>query len=147
MLQFTAPVLASLSGLLAATKTTTKTSSSSTISFLLIAVIFLALYYFVIRPRRQAQMRQQTQARQPEIGDEIVTTSGIIGRVRSFSMDRASIEIAPGTVIEITKSAIQRRLDPPPYDDAPSSYDAPPPPPDAKPDNGEEGPTTTNGAS
>jgi preprotein translocase subunit YajC len=102
------------SGLLAASKSTS--SGSSSIYFLLI--IFVAVYFFYLRPRRAKMLAQQRAAKEAaapaEIaaGDTVVMTSGIIGRVLSVDGDRASVEIAPDTVIEIQRTALGRRLEP-----------------------------------
>jgi preprotein translocase subunit YajC len=92
----------------AAAKTTTKTSPD-----IYIFLVFLfALYFLWIRPQRKKLRSTQLQRNAPEIGDDVVTAAGIIGRVVSFEGDRAEIEVAPGQNLTILRSALGRRLDP-----------------------------------
>ena len=69
-----------------------------------------AFYMLLWRPqqRRIAMVRAlQSQVRQ---GDEILTTSGIYGRVVRLSDVDAEIEVAPGTVIRVARGAIGQVL-------------------------------------
>src|SRR3954470_24541130 len=57
--------------------------------------------------RRQLRAVAEMQARIVP-GDEIVTTSGIFGRIVTLDVDTAELEIAPGTTITIARRAIGR---------------------------------------
>ena len=94
----------------AATKA--KTSSSSSSLFLIVLLIAFGAYFF-IRPQRKRMRQQQADQRNVDVGDEIVTSSGIVGRIKSFNGDRAELEIAPGTTIEVLRQSIARRMQPP----------------------------------
>jgi len=100
------------SGLLVAASKTN--SSSGSIYFILI--IFAAVYFFYLRPRRAKMLAQRAGTQTPPVeiqaGDTVVMTSGIIGRVLSIDGDRATVEIAPDTGIEIQRTALGRRVDP-----------------------------------
>src|ERR1035438_8063263 len=54
---------------------------------------------FLIRPRRQRRQRQLQVSKQIEVGDKVLLSSGIIGRVDGFVGDHARIEVAPGVII------------------------------------------------
>jgi preprotein translocase subunit YajC len=125
-------------GLLA---TTSKTKSSGSSATLFILIGFAILLYFLVFRGRNAKRRQaQQQAQAVNIGDEVMLTSGIIGRVTEIDGDRASIEIAPDIEIEVIRRAIAQRMvsaDAPAdtfvaptdsengaYNDADSEYDA-----------------------
>ena len=45
-------------------------------------------------------------------GDEVLTTSGIFGRITQLGEADAQLEIAPGTVIHIARGAIGQRIEP-----------------------------------
>jgi preprotein translocase subunit YajC len=102
-----------LHGLLAATTTTTKAkTSTSATGFLILLLIIAGAYMLFIRPKR-AQLRAQSQAGPTvEIDDEVITNSGIIGRVVRFEGDRVILEVAPGTNITIYRNALGRRIEP-----------------------------------
>jgi preprotein translocase subunit YajC len=94
-------------------KTTTKTSSASSLLPLLffIAIGFI-LWRFYLKPRTQAAQNQRTAMSMLDIGDEVLTSSGIIGTVIELETDRVTLETGPGTQITVIRSAITRRLDP-----------------------------------
>ncbi|MGO9557510.1 MAG: preprotein translocase subunit YajC [Acidimicrobiales bacterium] len=98
-----------------AASTTTKSNPYGTLIF--IVIIAAIGYFLLIRPqRRRARVQHQTQS-SIEVGNEIMLTSGIIGRVVSIEGDRARIEIAPGTEIVVVRAAIARQVPPPVSDD------------------------------
>jgi preprotein translocase subunit YajC len=110
----------------ATTSTTTKSShksSSSTITLLFIVVLFAAVYLLFIRPRQQRLRQQQTASRQLEVGDEVVTSSGLYGRLVSLNSDSAEVEIAPGVVISMMRRAVNRRPDSAPASPPPRTDD------------------------
>ena len=92
--------------LLAAAK---KSSSSFTLIF--IVLLFVVGYMFLIRPQRQRRQRQLQVSKQIEVGDKVLLSSGIIGRVDGFVGDHARIEVAPGVIIEVVRGAVSRRVD------------------------------------
>lgn len=96
----------------AGTSTTTHSKSkgsSSTITLLFIVVLFGAVYLLFIRPRQQRVRQQQTAARQLEVGDQVVTASGLYGRLVSIDSDTAEVEVAPGVVISMMRRAVNPR--------------------------------------
>jgi preprotein translocase subunit YajC len=92
-------------------KTTTKSSSSS-LSLLLLVGFGLVLYLLVLRPRSQRMRKAQAQKSTAGIGDEVMLSSGIIGRVTSIEGDRATVEIAPEIEVEVVRRAISQVLNP-----------------------------------
>ncbi|MFZ0170981.1 MAG: preprotein translocase subunit YajC [Acidimicrobiales bacterium] len=95
-------------GLALAAAKTTKSSSSATL--LLIVGFGLLVYLFVLRPRSQRMRRTQMQNQGADIGDEVMLSSGIIGRVTDIEGDRATIEVAPEIEIEVVRRAISQVL-------------------------------------
>ena len=71
-----------------------------------------AIYLLLWRPqqRRIAAVRQLQSKIQA--GDEVLTTSGIYGRITRLGEADAELEIAPGTVIHIARGAIGQRIEP-----------------------------------
>ena len=85
-------------------------------------VLMLGLFWLLLwRPqqRRMAAVR----ALQSDLheGDDVLTTSGIYGRITKLGDDDADLEIAPGTVIRIARGAIGQRVGP---NDAPGTGEA-----------------------
>lgn len=77
--------------------------------FALLAAMFLIL--IVIPQRRRMQAFQAMQSRL-QVGDEIVTTSGMIGVVRSLDDEVVEVEIAPATIVRFARQAIGRVVEP-----------------------------------
>ncbi|MHB8245394.1 MAG: preprotein translocase subunit YajC [Acidimicrobiales bacterium] len=100
-----------LHGLLlsSASKAAAKPASNS-FGFIFIILIFVGGYFLLIRPQRQRARKVQATQQTIAVGDEVMLTSGIIGRVTWLEGDRARLEIAPGTEIEVIRAAIGRQL-------------------------------------
>jgi preprotein translocase subunit YajC len=75
-------------------------------SFLPLVAIALLFWLMVVRPasRRQKAVAKLQADLQP--GQRVMLSSGIYGTVRSLADDRARVEIAPGTEIEVARAAI-----------------------------------------
>jgi preprotein translocase subunit YajC len=76
--------------------------------FLLIPV---AMYFLLIRPQRRRQREQASLQKSVEIGDEVMTTSGVYGFVTGFDGDICWLEIDDNVQIRIARAAVQRKVD------------------------------------
>ena len=74
-------------------------------------LIGLAMYFLLIRPQRRRQREQVALQRAVEVGDEVMTTSGLYGFVTGFDGDIAWIEIDDNVQIRVARQAIQRKVD------------------------------------
>ena len=59
----------------------------------ILLLIPLALYFLMIRPQRRRMRDQQAMQSSLEVGDEVLTTSGIYGFITGFEDDRVWLEI------------------------------------------------------
>jgi preprotein translocase subunit YajC len=84
-------------------------------SLLFIPALLLLMYFFLLRPQQQRVRRQRELVSSLDVGDDIVTAGGMIGRIVELSDDRAEIEVADGVTIEFLRAAISRKLEEPPY--------------------------------
>ncbi|NYE38406.1 preprotein translocase subunit YajC [Nocardioides cavernae] len=76
---------------------------------LLPLVAILALFWFmVVRPQQRRQREVTALQNSIEVGQRVMMSSGIYGTVVTVADDRATLEIAPGTRIEIARAAIAR---------------------------------------
>ncbi len=83
---------------------------------LLPLVAILALFWFmVIRPQQRRQKQVVALQESIQVGQRVMMSSGIYGTVASITDDRARLEVAPGTVIEIARAAIAK-VDSPTHD-------------------------------
>ena len=84
---------------------------SGPLSSLIFLAFLIAIFYFMlIRPqkKRMAEHRKLVESISP--GDEIITMTGLYGRVRTIGDEDVEVEIAPGTNVRFLKSAIGRRV-------------------------------------
>ena len=93
--------------------TTTKAKSSPLASdgVLILILLVAGAYLLFIRPSRM-KMRAAQSASPINVGDEVVTNSGIIGRVVRFEGERVIVQIAPGTNVMVHRTALGRRVEP-----------------------------------
>jgi preprotein translocase subunit YajC len=76
----------------------------------LLPLLLLPLcWLLLIRPQRQRVTRQLALVSALAVGDEVVTAAGIFGTVTATSPDRVSLEVAPGTVIDVVPAAVTSR--------------------------------------
>ena len=79
------------------------------VTFIMLAVVFVAFYFFGIRPQKKQEKEISTMRNNLQVGDEITTIGGIIGKVVSIKEETCVIETSrDGTKIRILKSAVSR---------------------------------------
>jgi preprotein translocase subunit YajC len=80
----------------------------STVEMLVMPLGFLLIMYFLmIRPQQKRSKDHQAFLASLKSGDEVVTSGGIIGRVKSVAEGFVSVEICGNTVIKVLKNAIE----------------------------------------
>lgn len=73
--------------------------------------LFLGLMWFVlIRPQQQRVRRQQQLVASLEVGDEVITAGGIVGRIVALDEDQAHVEVSPGVVVRLLRLAVNARV-------------------------------------
>ena len=71
---------------------------------IMVVVLFAAMYFLMIRPQKKRQKEEQELRASLEIGDEIITIGGIVGRVVTIRENDIIIE----TGSDRTKMKIER---------------------------------------
>jgi preprotein translocase subunit YajC len=79
-------------------------------SFIPLLLLGAMMWLLLIRPQQQRVRRQQALLQALEVGDEVITAGGMIGRIREIDGDRAKIELGPGVVVEFLRGAVSQRL-------------------------------------
>lgn len=67
-------------------------SGQTTYMIIMMVVLFAAMYFLMIRPQKKRQKEEQEMRASLEIGDEIVTIGGIVGRVVTIRENDIIIE-------------------------------------------------------
>jgi preprotein translocase subunit YajC len=88
-----------------------QSGGSSIVSLLVLMLIPLAMYFLLIRPQKRRQREAVALQKAIEVGDEVMTTSGIYGFVTGFDGDVAWLEIDDNVQIRIARQGIQRKVD------------------------------------
>ena len=77
-------------------------------SILIIVVMFVALYFFMIRPQKKQEKETQNMRNNLQVGDEITTIGGIIGKIVSIKEETVTIETSHDrSKIRILRSAVR----------------------------------------
>ena len=76
--------------------------------FVLIALVF---WFLIVRPQRRRQQALAATQSSLGIGSEVMLGSGIFGRVASLDDETIRLEVAPGTLLKVSRAAIVRVLD------------------------------------
>jgi preprotein translocase subunit YajC len=85
----------------------------------ILLLIPFAMYFFLIRPQRRRMREQQELQRSIQVGDEVITTSGIYGTITGEDGEnRFWLEIDDDVQIRIARAAIQGRASADDADDA-----------------------------
>ena len=76
------------------------------ISFLPIVVLFGVMYFMVMRPQAKKQKTHLEFLTALKRGDEVVTSSGLLGRIEGLTDLFVTLEIAPSVRIKILRNQI-----------------------------------------
>lgn len=72
----------------------------------MILLAFAIIYFFMIRPQRKRQKEIENFRRGLQIGQDVVTSGGLYGKIKEINDNTVSVEIAHNVVIRIDKAAI-----------------------------------------
>lgn len=76
-------------------------------SLILMVVMVVAMYFLMIRPQKKRQKEEQNMRDSVQVGDEITTTGGIMGRIVTVKDDSIVLETGADRVkIKFHRSAI-----------------------------------------
>ena len=79
--------------------------------------MFVIMYFLMIRPERKRQTEQQNMLGALKKGDEVVLTSGLVGKLQQVDERSVILEIADKTRVKVLKHAVMgpaaRYLNPP----------------------------------
>jgi preprotein translocase subunit YajC len=80
--------------------------ASSYSGILMMVLIFVVFYFFMIRPqsKRQKEIKKQREAMQ--VGDKVVTSGGIYGKVKEIKETAVIVEIAENVRIKVDKNSV-----------------------------------------
>jgi preprotein translocase subunit YajC len=90
-----------------------------------LVVMLLIAWVVVILPQQRRVRAHRSLVTTLHEGDEVMTTSGILGTINSIDDEILKLEVAPGIELRVVKGAIARRMGPVPVDETPAAIDEP----------------------
>lgn len=79
-------------------------------SLVMIGVIFVLFYFMLIRPQNKRAKAHRELVNKLAKGDEITTSSGILGRVANLDEQYIKLSVAEGMDITVQRSAVNTVL-------------------------------------
>ncbi len=80
--------------------------SGGLMSFLPLILMFAVLYFIMIRPQMKRQKETKAMLEALSVGDEVVTSGGIMGKVTALKDQIIVVEISAGIEVQLQKGAI-----------------------------------------
>ena len=87
-------------------QTATPGALDGVMQFLPIILMFVVLYFLMIRPQQKKAKEHKALLEGLGKGDEVVTASGMVGRITKVGDDFVTIEIAANVEIQMQKPSI-----------------------------------------
>jgi len=79
-------------------------------SFLIIIILFAVAWVVLILPKQRELKRHNAFVQSLDVGDEVMTGSGIYGTLVEVSEDMVLLQVAPGVEIKIARRAIASQV-------------------------------------
>ena len=88
-------------------------SSGSPLGILILIVPFGLLIWLMVVPQRKQRARQQQLLSKLDVGDEVITSGGIVGVITFVEDQLVHLEVDHDVVIRVAKSSISRTTEEP----------------------------------
>lgn len=75
-------------------------------SILMIVMLFVIMYFFMIRPQQKKQKEIQKMRENLKVGDRVVTSGGLFGKIKEVEDTAFIVEIAEGVKVKVDKASI-----------------------------------------
>lgn len=73
---------------------------------LMMVVVVAIFYFFMIRPQQKRQKQIQKAREALQVGDKIITSGGIYGKIKEINDTNMLIEIADGVRVRVDKTSV-----------------------------------------
>jgi preprotein translocase subunit YajC len=75
-------------------------------TFLPIVLMVLVFYFLLIRPQQKMRKQHQDMVAALKRGDVVVTSGGLIGKVKAVADDEIRVELAPNVEVRVIRGSI-----------------------------------------
>jgi preprotein translocase subunit YajC len=79
---------------------------------LALLITFGLMWVLLILPQQRRMKAHQAVVASLQVGDEVVTAGGVYGTITSLDGDTLAVEVAPGVVLRVLRSAVSQRIAP-----------------------------------
>lgn len=76
------------------------------LSFLPLILIFVVFYFFLIRPQNKRQKEHREMVANLGVGDEVVTSGGVLGKITEVKDQFVRIEVADGVELRVQRHTV-----------------------------------------
>jgi len=90
----------------------------STSFIIMMVLMFAAFYFLLIRPQQKKQKQHTELVSGLQVGDEVLTAGGILGKITGVSEHYAVVAINDNTEIKIQKASVSMVVPKGTYDEA-----------------------------
>ena len=80
------------------------------LNLIFMTLIFGVIYFFMLKPAQDREKAQKEFQDNLSKGDEVVTASGIIGRINKIEELELTLETANKTYLRMTRNAISKEM-------------------------------------
>ncbi|MCH8100350.1 MAG: preprotein translocase subunit YajC [Proteobacteria bacterium] len=95
-----------------------QSQGDSTSFIIMMVLMFAAFYFLLIRPQQKKQKAHTALVAGLSVGDEVLTSGGILGKIVAVSEHYVVVEISDNTEIKIQKSNVSMVVPKGTYDEA-----------------------------
>ena len=82
----------------------------SLLPFIMLLVFFLFIYFVTIRPQQKRQKEHEALVSSLEKGDEVMTSSGLIGKIENITDRYVSVKLSDQVAINMQKEFVASKL-------------------------------------
>lgn len=79
-------------------------------NILFFGALFAIMYFVLIRPQQRQAKEQQALIAALKKGDDVITSSGILGKVFAVDEKLVTLEVASGVKVRMLKSSVQGKV-------------------------------------
>ena len=90
----------------------------STSFIIMMVLMFAAFYFLLIRPQQKKQKAHSELVAGLQVGDEVLTAGGILGKITGVSEHYVVVKIAENTEIKMQKASISQVVPKDTFDNA-----------------------------
>ncbi len=86
-----------------------------------LVLVLVVFYFLLIRPQQQARKRHMEMIAALKKNDVVVTSGGLIGKVKSVAEDEVRLELSPNVEVRVVRGTIaevRSKTDPAPANDS-----------------------------